>query len=46
MTEDPTAKAFQHIIDGISPDVLKDYPQPVVPETVSPAASTYKEIDQ
>ena len=46
MTEDPTAKAFAQIIATVSPDVLKDYPQPVVPETVSPAASTYKEIDQ
>jgi len=33
--EDPTAKAFAQIIATVSPDVLKDYPQPVVPETVS-----------
>ena len=35
MTEDPTAKAFAQIIATVSPGVLKDYPQPVVPETVS-----------
>lgn len=38
MTEDPTAKAFAQIIATVSPDVLKDYPQPVVPETVSHAS--------
>ena len=38
MTEDPTAKAFAQIIATVSPGVLKDYPQPVVPETVSHAS--------